>query len=503
FDNLEYDDLAYALLDNATNNETQQTYGSRLERALFSYYGRVNYNIGEKYLFAGTIRKDGSSKFGSKNRFGIFPSVSAGWVISESDLFNLSFLDFFKIRASWGKNGNDKIGDFQYEALITSSNRDYYFGDDVQVIGSSPIKIPNPKIKWEESEQIDFGFDSKLFHRFSFNFDVYKKSTKNWLVIVPVRVIAGADPPTVNGGDVVNKGLEFDFGYQKVNGDFTYSIHGNVAFNKNEVTFIDNPEGVIHSERHLIFNQSDEDIYKAEVGYPIGYFSGYEMIDIFQNYDEINNYIHINEDGDTTIIQRRAQPGDIKFKDQNDDGRIDTEDKIMLGDPNPDVTYGLSFDAQYKGWDISIFMSGVAGNQIIYGYRNWTDSYANYSHELVDDRWTGEGTSNTSPRVVIGSSDNFHNMSKMFIREGSYLKIRNLNIGHDLKQSLFQNLPLQQFRIYGSISNLLTITKYPGYDPEVGYGDYDETRYENFSTGVDIGFYPQPRTYMIGLNVKF
>ncbi len=513
-DDLIFDDFDYAILDNGTNMETQMTYGSKLERAMLSYYGRLNYNFAEKYLFAFTLRRDGSSKFGPENRYGYFPSVSAGWVITQEDFFNFDEIGFLKLRASWGQNGNDRIPDYMYEATVQSSERDYFLGpDEVQFVGASPDKINNPKLKWETSEQINIGFDSRFLTNFSLSFDWYKKLTKDWLIQIQVPDIAGNEPPYANGGDVENKGIEMDFGYHKIHGEFTFSVNANLAYNKNEVTRINNEEGIIHGPEGILFHGHSE-IYRAEVGYPIGYFYGYLADGIFQTDQDIQDHIYIDENGDTTVIQRRnVYPGDIRFRDiggredslgnKLPDGSITGDDRTIIGNPHPEIIYGLAFSGEYKGFDLSITLSGVAGNDIIYNLRNYESATTNYTTDVMD-RWHGPGTSNKIPRVTENNetNQNHQRISNIYIYRGSYLKIRNINIGYDLAKTILKNR-VEQCRIYVAANNILTFTKYPGLDPEVGYGDYDEDRYENFSTGIDIGYYPVPRTYLLGVNVKF
>jgi TonB-linked SusC/RagA family outer membrane protein len=512
-DDLIFDDFDYAILDNGTNEETQVTYGTKLDRAMLSYYGRLNYNFDEKYLFAFTLRRDGSSKFGPENRWGYFPSVSIGWVLTEEDFFDLESLGFFKLRGSWGQNGNDRIPDFMYEATIQSTQRDYFFGpDEIQFVGASPDKINNTKLKWETSEQVNIGFDLRFFNNFSLSFDWYKKLTKDWLIQIQVPDIAGNEAPYANGGDVENKGFEVDFGYRKIQGDLTYRLNVNLAYNKNEVTKINNEEGIIHGPEGILFHGHTE-IYRAEVGYPIGYFYGYKALGIFQTEEDIQNHVTIIDE-DTLIIQSRAVPGDVKFADiggrvdslgnQFPDGTIDGDDRTVIGNPHPKFIYGLSFSAEYKGFDISVTAQGVAGNDIIYNLRNHESATKNYTTEILD-RWHGPGTSNDIPRVTKSNepNQNYKKVSDMlFIFSGSYLKIRNINIGYDLARTLLKNR-VEQCRIYVSANNIFTITRYPGLDPEVGYGDYDIDRYENFSTGIDIGYYPIPRSYYLGVNIKF
>jgi TonB-linked SusC/RagA family outer membrane protein len=494
-------DFDFAILDNGTNDTTQITKGTKLERALLSYYGRLNYNFDEMILFTATLRIDGSSKFGPENRYGYFPSFSAGWVISQADFFKLDWLNFLKLRASWGQNGNDKILDFVYESLIESQGMDYYFGaNEAKAVGSAPTQLPNPKIKWETSEQIDIGLDSRFLDGFSLAVDLYRKRTKDWLVVAPVSDLAGADAPYINGGTIENRGIEVDLGYSKYFGEFTFSVNANLAYNKNEVLEINNDEGIIHGEPSILSHKVTE-FYRAEVGYPIGYFYGYKADGIFQNWDEINSYIFVDEDFDTTLIQRRAEPGDVRWVDVNNDGRINSLDKTFIGDPNPDFIYGLSFSSSYRGFDFSVFMQGVAGNQVVLGMRREERMWNNYTTKILD-RWHGEGTSNEIPRMTLEGKD-YETVSDLSVQNGDYLKIRSVNIGYNFKKKLLTKLPVEKLRVYVAANNLYTFTKYTGFDPEVGYGDYDKERSANYSTGIDIGYYPLPRTYMVGLNVNF
>jgi TonB-linked SusC/RagA family outer membrane protein len=509
-EDLIFDDFDHAILDNGTNSETQVTNGSKLERALLSYYGRLNYNYGEKYLLSATYRIDGSSKFGPENRYGFFPSVSVGWVLSQEDFLKFDWLNYFKLRGSWGQNGNDKILDFMYEATIQSTLRDYYFGaDDTKAVGASPDKINNPKLKWETSEQFDVGFDSRFFKAFSLSFDAYKKTTKDWLIIAPVTALAGTDAPTINGGDVKNTGFEIALGYQKILGDFRYSIDANLSHNKNEVVKINNKEGIIHGETNELFHGHSE-VYRAQEGYPIGYFYGYKALGIFQSDQEVLDYSF-----NGNPIQGSALAGDVKFADiagtdslgnpSGPDGKISGEDRTMIGNPYPDVVCGLSFNADYKGFDLSFTLQGVFGNEILMGLRSYERKFNNYTTDILD-RWTPEHPSNEIPRVTENNEQNQnHNRisDMLFIKDGGYVKLKSINIGYDFKTSIMKKLPIHEFRLYVSATNLFTITKYPGLDPEVGYGDYDATRYNNYSTGIDIGYYPIPRTYMVGLNIKF
>ncbi len=499
-----FNDLEHAYLNNATNAEDWarirlQGYPYD-ENKLLSYFGRVQYNYNETYLLNFTMRADGSSNFAEGHRWGYFPSVSAGIVLSNMDFMvsTEEFLDFFKVRLSWGQNGNASIDAYQYVAPISFTNATYAFGNVEGVVtnGAFPSRLVNEKIKWETSEQSNFGFDSRLLNnKLSLIFDWYKKSTKDWLVSAPIYATSGADAPYINGGNVINSGVELSVNYSNNNaGDFNYSIGINVAYNKNEVQNIPTDDSLIHGSTNVLYANSLE-FYRAEAGHPIGYFWGWETAGIFQDTNEIANYTS----SDGTVIQPRAEPGDLKYVDQNNDGTIDHDDKVDIGDPNPDFVYGFSFSCNYKAIDFNILANGVAGNQIVQSYRN-QGRYDNYTTEILD-RWHGPGTSNTIPRVT--TSNNNYQFSEIFIKDGSYIRISNITLGYDVAQKVnIKNF--SQCRIYASVQNLYTFTKYTGMDPEVGFGVYDyDNPADRFSSGIDVGFYPRPRTVLFGINLKF
>jgi len=495
-------DFEHAVLNNATNLTSAQTTGTvEPQDTRFSVFGRLSYSYDDKYLATVTLRRDGSSRFGPDNRFGYFPSVSAGWVISQEKFLQsaTSWLDFLKIRASWGQNGREPYDRYIFMPTITTTDRGYYFGPDESNAtfynGASPERIPSPGLKWEAATETNVGFDSRFLGDFSLTIDLYNRTSKDWIVQVPVKAITGISSPMpyINGGNVINKGIEFELGYTKTIQDWKFNVKGNIAYNKNKVTDIPNDEKIIHGSSSL-FNQAAE-VCRVQEGYPIGYFWGYKTGGIFQTKQEIDNYIH-----NGSLIQPDAKPGDVKFVDLNHDGKIDDLDKTILGKGMPDYIYGLSLSASYKGFDFSLNLQGQIGNQIVQSYRDPGNWYANYSTEILG-RWTGPGTSNKIPRVTFGNDPN-QNMSKisdLYVQDADFLRVKSINIGYDLKKLLLSNVPIQQCRVYLSGTNLLTFTKYNGLDPEVGFsGGYD-----NFSSGIDVGFYPTPRTYLIGINVTF
>jgi TonB-linked SusC/RagA family outer membrane protein len=494
-----FDDFDHAYISNA-QGLSEDSGGTSIsgspwdDGGISSFFGRVLYNYKETYMASVVMRADGSSNFASGNRWGYFPSVSAGWVMSNESFMQptQNWLDFFKLRASWGQNGNCNIDNFQYLATIAfDDSNNYSFGNSKtsQSTGAYPDILPNEDITWETSEQLDIGFDARVLDsRLGIAFDWYNKTTKDWLVEAPILASYGTNAPYINGGDVENKGIELALNWNDNIGDFTYGINVNFAKNKNEVTRIANSEGIIHGESNVLSQGTDE-MYRAEVGKSIGYFWGFKTAGVFQNQEEAN--------AAEATLQDDPQAGDLIFVDMNGDGSITDDDKTEIGNPHPDYTLGFAFNVGYKGFDFSVTTNGAFGQQIAKSYRSFADSYqANYTTEIFG-RWHGEGTSNKLPRLTAGSNTNWQEISDIYIEDGDYLKIQNVTIGYDFK-TLFTNIPLSQIRLYVTAQNLYTFTNYSGMDPEIGYG-YGES----WVSGIDLGFYPSPRTFLIGVNLKF
>ncbi|HEY9048314.1 MAG TPA: TonB-dependent receptor [Ohtaekwangia sp.] len=488
-----FNDVDHAWISNGTSNTATATGAAYDPDHRLSYFGRLSYNFEETYLFNATFRADGSSKFAKGHQWGYFPSVSAGWVITnESFMDNTSnWLNSLKLRASWGQVGSQNVSAFQYQAPINFTNTYYIFGgtEGALTAGSYPSRLSNPNLKWETSEQTDVGFDAAFLNgKFTASVDWYIKTNKNWLINAPVLATAGALPPYINGGGVKNKGLELALAYNNSLGDLNYRVGVNGAYNKNTVSHIPNADGIIHGQANQIYDNATE-FNRAANGYPVGYFWGYKTNGLFQTDEDVTSYT--SKDG--TLLQPSAKPGDVRYVDVNGDGVIDEKDKTMIGNPNPKYTFGFSIAADYKGFDLSIQASGVAGNQIVQSYRSPSSKYGNYTTEILE-RWHGAGTSNRIPRVTE-SNENWANFSDLYVHNGDYLRINNVTLGYDFTKIIKQNY-FTQFRLYVSALNLFTFTKYNGMDPEVGYGT------DGFTSGVDVGYYPRPRTYMVGLNVK-
>lgn len=472
---------------------------------LVSFFGRLNYSYRDKYLFTAIVRSDGSSNFAKGHRWGVFPSVSAGWVVSEEPFMagTKDWLNFFKIRGSWGQNGNCSISNFQYTGTISLSGQyDFSYDQTNPVSAAYPDKIPNSRLSWETSEQTAIGFDSRFFRsRLGVVFDWYRKDTKDWLVTPPSMGILGASAASINGGAVRNSGVELSFTWNDSVGDFRYSLGVNGSYNKNNVLYIRNADGIIHGEKKIISeNVAKEDGFRAEPGKPIGYFLGIASEGIFQTQKQIDDY---NAKGYAFMNgYDNAQPGDVIWIDQNGDGVYDEKDCIEIGNPHPDVTLGFNISMQWKGFDFSVNGSGAFGQQVMQSYRQFAlQDLQGFTNNLVARYWTGEGSTNKFPRYSSGSHNNFkcnsYN-SDIFIQNADYIKIRNITFGYDLKSAI-KKLPFQTLRLFVTGQNLFTFTGYDGMDPEVGSGAPGYS----WSSGIDTGFYPSPKVYMAGVSIKF
>ena len=465
---------------------------------IISYFGRASYSFRDKYLLTAILRADASSNFAKGKRWGYFPSFSAGWVVSEEDFFsNLkNSINLLKLRGSWGQNGNASISPFQYLATISFSNVNYFFGADKAVtsVGGYPNILPNPDVTWETSDQFNLGFDARfLASKLGLEFDWYRRTTFDWLINPSVLASYGTNAPYVNGGDVLNTGVELALKWRDNVGSFNYNIGVNAAYNKNEVKRIANNEGIFHGQGNAL-GQGTEELARAQVGFPIGYFWGYKTLGVFQSEAEVAAYR--NSAG--VKIMPTAVAGDLIFDDTNDDGVINYNDKVMIGDPNPDVIVGLNLSLGYKGLDFSVMSNGAFGQQIARSWRRWADSPINNFTTDIFNRWHGEGSSNKYPRVFFGSHPNWQYVSDIFIENADYLRLSNVTLGYDLK-SLFRAIPLAQARFFVTIQNLYTFTKYSGMDPEIGSSGGTDS----WAKGIDIGYYPSPRTFMLGASLKF
>ena len=469
------------------------------DSGLESFFGRINYDYAEKYMISVILRRDGSSNFAPGHRWGTFPSVSAGWVMTNEPWMAgvKNTLNFLKLRGSWGQNGNCAIDNFHYLATVQVSPNDgrYGFGHgitDQPANGAYADKLPNPNVTWETSQQLDFGLDARFFgSRLGVIFDWYQKDTKDWLVKAPIMGHYGADAPYINGGDVRNTGVELALSWNdQVDKDFFYSISVNGAYNKNIVTRIANGEGVIHGR--AVVEQAAE-LYRAEVGYPIGYFHTYVTDGVFQTQEEVDAWLAAGK----PTLSDNPQPGDLRVLDLDGDGVLNQDnDKRMTGDPNPHFTAGLNISVNYKGFDFGLSGYGMFGHQIFRAWRQYGHRpYQNYTTEVYD-YWHGAGTSNKLPILYSSNSKGLN--TDMFIENGDFFRFQTVTLGYDFNR-LWKDSPFGQLRLYVQAQNLFTITGYKGMDPEVG----TSSGFDSWAKGIDLGFYPQPRTILAGLNIKF
>ena len=474
--------------------------------SLASFFGRASYNYDERYMAQFTLRADGSSNFAKGHRWGYFPSASIGWVVTNESFMESaqSWLNFLKLRASWGQNGNQSISNFQYLTTFSfAAANGYFYGVNQGVANhTSPTTggyadvLQNPDVTWETSEQIDLGIDARFLNsRLGLAFDYYVKKTKDWLLQAPILAVYGLGAPYVNGGDVKNSGIELGLNWNDHVGDFRYGINFNVAYNKNEVTKINNGEGIIHGPSSVLI-QGSEEVYRAEEGEPIGYFYGMKTAGVFQNQAQVDAWKQTYTDN---IHGGNPQPGDLIYVDTNGDNVIDSSDRCNIGDPHPDWTAGLNINMSYKGFDFSITAAGAFGQQILRSTNNDSNMADNLSQKLVYGSWRGEGTSNFLPKLNNLKNINFMTMSDIWLEDADYVKIQNITLGYDFT-NIWKNSPFSQLRLYFAAQNLFTITGYSGMDPEMGAdGGYSY----GWAAGIDNGFYPNPRTYMVGVNIKF
>ena len=459
------------------------------EHKVTSLFSRINYNFDEKYIFTGIVRRDGSSRFGQNNKFGIFPSFSAGWNVTNEEFWpENDYVSRLKIRGGYGVTGNDAIGNFGYLALI-GGGRNYTFGQDGSVIytGYSPNAPDNPDLKWEETSQVNIGFEARIFNNINVTFDYYTKTTTGILQPVEIPGYVGASGfPIGNVADMDNTGLELELGFKKEFGDFNFSANGNVSYLKNEVTFLGNGKEFISGGAGF---QSMGTVTRIQVGESINSFYGYRTNGVFQNMNEVNSYV--NSAG--TIIQPDAVPGDFKWVDTDDDGAITEGDRTFLGTPLPKYTFGLTLSLNYKAFDFMVFTQGVAGNKIFQGLRRLDVANANYQTSILN-RWTGEGSTNSYPRLSNSDPNgNYGKFSDHYLENGDFIRFKTLQFGYTLPSDLIGKIGAQKMRVYVTGENLLTLTDYTGYDPEIG-GNV---------LGIDKGFYPQARSFMFGVNLQF
>jgi TonB-linked SusC/RagA family outer membrane protein len=455
--------------------------------SLLSYYARVMYSYSDRYFATASFRRDGSSRFGPNNRYGNFPSFSLAWKITSEKFWPKNdIVTRLKLRGGWGALGNDHVLRLHDYASLVDPGYNYAFGqypNEAVGFGSYPSRVPNPYIKWESVQSTNIGLDIGLLNdKISVTADYYIKDTKDMLLTVPIPLYIGAQPSVSNAGSCRNQGFEFWAEYRHHEGAFQFDVAGNFSTVKNKVLTLGKggesiPSGDVKGRFTTL----------TAIGEPISQFYGWIMEGIFQTAEEVAS---------SPYQTGQTKPGDCKFKDIDGNDTINAKDKVFIGSPIPKFTYGLNANLSFKGFDLNIFFQGVSGNKIYNGYRFWTEGWGetNWEKDMYDNHWTPDNPSNTHPRVLIGDPNDNLRVSTRFIDNGSYFKIRTLTIGYTLPENLTKKATISKLRIYFTAQNLLTITKYPGFDPEVSGSD-------NLELGIDRGEYPPPRVFTIGLNV--
>ena len=459
--------------------------GSTSSYSMLSYMGRVNYAYADKYLFTATLRQDGSSRFGEKNKYGLFPSASVAWRISQEDFFkSITFVNDLKIRAGYGATGNQSIGNYSFASSLNTGK--YNFNNTV-VSAVVPTVMPNPYVQWEQQKQGNVGVDASLFNqRVDVTVDAYLKKTDKMLVPMVVPVSTGysdVSVPSINAGQMENKGVEITVNTKNLTGDLKWNTSFNLSYNQNKVVNIN--DTVPMSSGSIGLNAN---LALIQAGLPINEFYGFVTDGIFQNQQEVDNHALQVPGNDPN---NRTSPGDIRFKDLNNDGVINDKDRTYLGNPNPTFMFAMNNTFAYKSFDLSIFLQGIAGNKIINANRFWSEAMAVAQNQTTAtlNRWTGEGTSNSMPRAVFNDPNKNTRPSDRYVENGSYLRLKNVTLGYTLPATLVKKAKLSTARFYISAQNLLTLTKYSGFDPEVG------------TNGIDNNVYPVTRTFTVGVNL--
>ncbi len=470
------------------NGEMSVSGGKNPKATLSSLFARLSYNFDERYMLQATVRRDGSSRFGSNNHYATFPSVSVGWNITNEHFLESRPLWFTsaKLRASWGKNGNENIGNFAYTVLTSSSNNYIFGASESLTSGVKASGLANPDLKWEESTQTDVGMDFGFFNNaLTFTIDYYDKRTNGMLMYMNIPSYVGESKPYGNVGKMKNNGVEMDINFNYHIADFQFFVGGNLSYVHNKLIEYGNETGWANLDSF----QGTGTITRAENGKPFPFFYGFKTDGIFQNQAEIDAYKATT----TPLNGYDIQPGDVRFVDVNGDGVVDENDKTDLGKGMPDWVYGFKLGGNWKGIDLSMMWQGTIGNKVFDATRRLDATASNLPSYFLN-RWTGEGTSNKYPRFVQGDSYNWQ-ASDLYIYDGSYLRLKNIQLGYTLPQKWTRKVFVQNFRVYVAAENLLTFTKYHGYDPEISSG--------GTSLGVDYGVYPQAKTWTVGCQVSF
>jgi TonB-linked SusC/RagA family outer membrane protein len=479
--------------------------GRRSYDALQSVFGRANYTFKDRYLFTGTFRADGSSKFADGNKWGYFPAFSLGWRVSEEPFFKeaVPFISNLKVTGGWGQLGNQNVSSLQYLALINYGAR-YTFGEgeQLQIGGAAQTRIPNPNIGWETAEMTNVGLDIGVMENaLLFSTNYFVKDTKEMLLSPPsVGTLGRATISDQNVGELRNKGWEVEITYRKTMGDFSFNLSGNATFIQNKITKLLTPGSFLASKT---YGRSEQEITRTYEGSSYGTFYGWLTDGLYQNQTQINNDPYLLNDPRRT--EGLINPGDVRFIDITNDGIIDSDDRTIIGNPQPKVTYGLTANMIFKGFDLTLFFLGVGGVDIYNADRmQGLDAFYNFNlYSETTGRWTGEGASTSIPRLSIANTNSNYRTSDLFIEKGDFLRLKNITLGYTLPKGVTQAVRMTQARIYVTGQNVFTVTKYSGLNPELGYADGNRNAGQYTQQNVDYAQYPQSRTWTVGATISF
>ncbi|MCL2073740.1 MAG: TonB-dependent receptor [Marinilabiliaceae bacterium] len=513
--NLPSDDPIKGHLDSAIGEETQHRVSGNIGdanfNALASYFTRLSYNYDERYMVQATFRRDGSSRFGANNKWANFPAISIGWNLMNEAFMSdmgIEWLDVVKIRASWGRNGNENIKDLRYTALM-DGKQNYYFGGTyilgdtnpggtgTMYNGTSPAALPNPDLKWEESDQINIGLDLRMFAgALHFDFDYYIKNTVGMLLLSPtIPDYVGQGAPWANvGGEMKNYGMEFELGWKGRVDGFKYWISGNASYIKNKLVNLGTESGFLTIENAGAAGVGE--FIRASSGEVFPYFYGLKTDGVFQSLDEVNSYTYTDANGNPQLLQPLAQPGDVRFVSLKNDGPIGDADRTKIGKAMPDWVFGFTLGADFKGFDLNVFLQGTQGNDM-FDFNQRADIPSMNRPQWMLQRWHGEGTSDRIPRMTSSDPNGNWKSSDLYIKDGSYIRLKSVQLGYTIPVRLTKIVSVERCRFFVAGENLLTFTKFDGFDPEAA------TTNEYNRMGVDRGIYPQARTVSIGANISF
>lgn len=490
------DDPNYMYLSSGEGQQTNSGFGTKW--SLFSFFGRIDYEFANKYLISASARRDGSSRFGRLNRFANFHAYSAGWRLSEEAFFpKVKWINNFKIRGSWGRSGNQEIGDFPSFSTFSTNNHDANYdingANNTVATGFTATKLGNPKVKWETTTQSNFGLDLGILEdKITLGLDYFVNSTEDILVQRPTLAVEGqADAPFVNAGKIKNSGFEFEINYTSRDfGGVTFDIASNLSFFRNQVVELADDVEFLPGKSS---NSSTRNltISRTAPGLPIAQLYGHVVDGIFQSQEDVDQHAE----------QAGKGIGRFKFRDIDGNGIVDDNDRTVIGNPHPDFSYGVNIAANYKQFDLSIFFQGVEGVDLYNFTRYYTDFFFDNGnrHERVLNAWTPENPNASIPQLSVVDSNNELRPSTYFVEDGSYLRLKNAQIGYN---TALPKLGITKLRVYLQAHNLITLTAYKGLDPEVGLVDQNDSD-RNLDIGVDRGVYPNARSFQMGLNLEF